>query len=79
MKGFDEGEIIAVNPIGSLKWYYPTGYYITCSPAIGDDGTVYIGSGDTYLYAMNPDGTLKWRFKTGDYIKGPASIADDAD
>jgi len=77
MKGFDEGEIIAVNPNGTRKWVYPTGYYITSDPAIGDDGTVYIGSCDTYFYAMNSNGTLKWRFKTGDYIKGPASIADD--
>ncbi|MCK5261060.1 MAG: PQQ-binding-like beta-propeller repeat protein [Thermoplasmatales archaeon] len=77
MRGFDKGDIIAVNPNGTVKWVYPTGYYITSDPAIGDDGTVYIGSGDTYFYAMNPNGTLKWQFKTGHYIKGPASIADD--
>ena len=28
------------------------------SPAIGSDGTIYIGS--NYIYALNPDGTLKW-------------------
>jgi len=77
MKGMNEGEIIAVNPNGTIKWKYPTGYYITSDPAIGDDGTVYIGSGDTYFYAINPNGTLKWRFKTDHYIKGPPSIADD--
>jgi len=77
LKGFDEGEIIAVNPNGTKKWIYPTGYYITSDPAIGEDGTIYIGSGDSYLYAMNPDGTLKWRTKTGDYVKGPPSIAED--
>jgi len=77
MKGSDEGEIIAVNPNGTVKWFYPTGYYITSCPAIGDDGTIYIGSGDTYFYAINPNGTLKWRFKTGHYIKGPPSIAED--
>jgi len=75
MKGFDEGEIVAVNPNGTVKWRYPTGYKIISDPAIGDDGTIYCGSGDTYFYALNPNGTLKWRFKTGDYIKGPASIA----
>ena len=77
MRGFDKGDIIAVNPNGTVKWVYPTGYYITSDPAIGGDGTIYIGSGDTYFYAMNPNGTLKWRFKTGDVIKGPASIAED--
>ena len=77
MRGFDKGDIVAINPSGSIKWIYPTGYLITCDPAIGDDGIIYIGSGDDYFYAMNPNGTLKWRFETGHYIKGPASIADD--
>ena len=32
------------------------------SPAIGADGTIYVGSGGGKLYAINPDGTLKWAF-----------------
>lgn len=75
--GQDEGEIIAVNPNGTIKWIYPTGDYIYSDPAIGDDGTIYIGSDDNYLYALNPNGTLKWRFKTGGYVKAPPSIAND--
>ena len=76
--GPDElGRISAINPDGTEKWHYDTNYWITSDPAIGDDGTVYVGSGDTHLYAMNPNGTLKWRFKTGHYIKGPPSIASD--
>jgi len=38
------------------------------SPAIGTDGTVYIGSDDAKLYALNPDGTLKWTYTTGGSI-----------
>jgi len=72
-----KGEIIAVNPNGTIKWIYPVGNYIYSDPAIGDDGTIYIGSDDNYLYAMNPNGTLKWRFKTGSFIKAPISIAED--
>ncbi|MBU0698856.1 MAG: PQQ-binding-like beta-propeller repeat protein, partial [Proteobacteria bacterium] len=44
---------------GTLKWRYKTGNYIDSSPAIGSDGTVYVGSWDNSLYALNPDGTLK--------------------
>jgi hypothetical protein len=73
----DGGKIFAVNPDGTEKWMYQTGYAITSDPAIGDDGTVYIGSGDDYLYALYPNGTLQWRFKTGHYVQGPPSIADD--
>ncbi len=55
-----------------LQWKYPTNDGVASSPAIGPDGTVYVGSGwfylsqtDSSLYALNPDGTLKWKFKVG--------------
>jgi len=73
----NNGRIFAVNPNGTEKWHYDTSYWIVSDPATGDDGTIYIGSGDSYLYAMNPNGTLKWRFKTGDIVKSHPSIADD--
>jgi len=50
---------------GTLKWSFETNDSVESSPAIGVDGTIYIGSHDGYLYAINPDGTLKWKFKAG--------------
>ena len=47
------------------------------SPAIGADGTVYVGSCDNKLYAINPDGSLKWAYTTGD--DGDSSPAIGAD
>ncbi len=42
------------------------------SPAVGSDGTVYIGTGVTFtssisdgMYAIRPDGTLKWKLNMG--------------
>ena len=32
------------------------------SPAIGPDGTIYIGSNEGYLSALDPSGNIKWRF-----------------
>jgi outer membrane protein assembly factor BamB len=44
----DNGILYAVNPKdGSQKWIYGTGKPIKSSPAIGKDGTIYIGGGDT--------------------------------
>ncbi|MGC8832248.1 MAG: PQQ-binding-like beta-propeller repeat protein [Thermoproteota archaeon] len=34
------------------KWRYRTGFWIESSPAIGSDGTIYVGSFDGYLYAI---------------------------
>jgi outer membrane protein assembly factor BamB len=73
----DNGQIIAMDPNGHLKWQYFTGRSIASSPAIGDDGTIYIGSEDDCVYAMYPNGTLRWRFKTGDQIQSDPSIAPD--
>ena len=46
-------------------------------PAIGADGTIYIGSNDKNLYAINPDGSQKWMFTTGDYIVSSPAIGAD--
>jgi hypothetical protein len=42
-----------VNPNGSKKWEFAAGNWIISSPAIGPDGTVYVGSFDGRLYAVH--------------------------
>ncbi len=54
----------ALNPDGTLRWSYFMGHYILGAPAIGSDGTVYVGC-QRSLYALNPDGTLRWSYLTG--------------
>lgn len=44
-----------------MRWSFQVGNWITSSPVVGSDGTIYFGSWDGYLYALNPDGSLKWR------------------
>ena len=48
------------------------------SPAIGSDGTVYVGSYDNKLYAINPKSGVKlWEFKTGFYVYSSPAIGSD--
>ena len=55
-----------MNPDGSAKWSFPTGSYVESTPALGTDGTIYVGSDDYNVYAVNPlDGSLKWQYATG--------------
>ena len=55
----------ALNPDGSLKWRAQTLSWVESSPSVGDDGVVYVGSDDSYLYAINPDdGSVEWQFAT---------------
>ena len=65
------------NQSGSLKWKFRTDSYIYSSPAIGSDGTIYVGSYDNYLYAINPDGSLKWKYKTDEWIDSSPAIGSD--
>jgi outer membrane protein assembly factor BamB len=58
------GKLYAINPDGSEKWSFSSGY-IDNSPSIGADGTVYVGSGDNNLYAVYPNGTENWSYPLG--------------
>jgi outer membrane protein assembly factor BamB len=46
-------------------------------PAIGADGTVYVGSWSGNLAAINPNGTRKWEYSTGAYIVSSPAIGAD--
>ena len=41
--------------IGTPIWESETGNFVYSSPAIGSDGTVYVGSEDNKLYAIKTD------------------------
>jgi len=62
------------NNAGHLLWTFAMGWVYSSSPAIGVDGTIYVGSWDNYLYAVNRNGTLKWKFATGDLISSSPAI-----
>lgn len=49
---------------GEERWKFTTGLRIEGRPAVSD-GTVYVGSDDTYLYALDAaTGDRRWRYKT---------------
>ena len=76
---------------GSLRWHYTTlssaaAGSIISSPAVGPDGTMYIGTevgssssttSSGILYALNSDGTVKWQFQAGDWIDSSPSVSSD--
>jgi len=67
-----------LNPDGTLKWKFNTGSWVHGSPTITDDGTVYCGSDNGYLYAFYPNnGTVKWKTLIGTGTETNPSIASD--
>ncbi len=63
-------------------WRYATPHSVYyCSPAIGDDGTIYFSTGlyttdqgwaPGTLYAFHPNGTIKWTRDLGEALYSPA-------
>ena len=45
----------AKTTVGVKLWEFETGSWVLSSPAIGSDGTVYVGSEDYKLYAIKTD------------------------
>jgi outer membrane protein assembly factor BamB len=55
-----------------------TGGEVYSSPAIGNDGTIYITSSDGHLYAIRPSGNIRWRTDLGyDLLVSSPAIASD--
>lgn len=50
---------------------------ILTAPAIARDGTIYIGSNDSYLYALDSNASLKWKYKTKSNVQSSPIIRDD--
>lgn len=72
------GRIIAVTREGGVKWWIDQPDFIDSTPAVGADGTIYIGGGDGRLYALNPlNGSPKWTFPTGTFITSSPAIGAD--
>ncbi len=66
-----------MNENGKFKWRYDCAGDIDSSPAIGVDGTIYVGTDNAWLHAFNCDGTLKWRYGVGEGIESSPAIDSD--
>jgi outer membrane protein assembly factor BamB len=61
---------------GKQLWKYPTGGPIQGHTLV-QDGLVYVGSGDHFLYALDAKtGDLRWKFEMGLHTQSRPAIAD---
>jgi outer membrane protein assembly factor BamB len=67
----------AYNP-GIEKWRFETDSWIEVTPIIDNDGKLYFGCVNWYLYCLYPNGTINWMFRTDGMISGSSpAIAED--
>ncbi len=50
---------------------------MSSGPIVGDDGSIYYGDKDSYVYALYPNGTMKWAYKTDNRITSAPALAED--
>jgi outer membrane protein assembly factor BamB len=63
----------------NLLWEYQTGGEVNSSPAVDNQGHVFVGSEDGKLYAFNPDGSLRWSFATSGGVTSSPAIGQNGD
>jgi outer membrane protein assembly factor BamB len=75
---YHSGRSLFSGPNGTVvrsRWNFTTGGNILSHPAVGADGTIYVGSNDHHLYAINSSsGSQIWAAATGFFVKGGAAI-----
>ena len=62
---------------GTQQWSIGVGGNIGSSPAIADDGTIYVGHMNNDMCAVYPNGTIKWKYTTGSWIACDPTIHPD--
>lgn len=70
--------LVAFDSMGTLEWSYDTGVTTAAhasSPALGDDGRIYWGTGDAdRLYALDSNVTLAWSYRMGGTLQSSPAI-----
>jgi outer membrane protein assembly factor BamB len=61
---------------GEVRWRFRAGGKIFTTPAVDQDGTIYVGSQDDHLYAVTPEGELRWAFAAGGDVDSSPVIGD---
>jgi outer membrane protein assembly factor BamB len=72
-----DGHLYAVDAQnGTLKWKTFL-FGVFSSPAIGPNGTIYVGSQAPLVWAIRPDGTILWSFATSKFVTSSPAVGSD--
>ena len=75
--GAPRSRLFAVLPEGAVLWSVELPGHVRSIPAIGDDGTLYIGSQAGHLFAVDPGGSIQWMLEGLDPIRSSPAIGPD--
>ncbi len=77
LEGFDPNDPNSrPDGYGEVKWQIDIGANRYSSPALANDGTLYVGSESDHLYAIDSKkGVIKWQHDIGEDLKSSPAIA----
>ena len=62
---------------GIEVWRFRCGDYVQGGGVSDQEGNIYFGSRDRYLYSLNQNGTLRWRFSYNDIVESSLAIDEN--
>jgi len=69
--------LISIGEPGKVIWKVKCEGEIRSTPAVDEEGNVYVTDINGYLYAIDPFGNIKWKFKTSFLITAGPSLRND--
>ena len=69
----------AVTEKGELAWSADLGHDVDGTPAVDDDGAVYVGTDGNEVVRLGDDGQIVWATPVGGYVRGALSVARNGD
>ena len=91
--GSEDGRLYALTPMGEKMWsaIVGRGLMVSASPALGQDGTIYVGTTGTAplgssqpqqvasypFIALTPEGDAKWEFPLPQWIRSSPAVVSD--
>jgi outer membrane protein assembly factor BamB len=72
------GDLVRLSLEGAVEWRRATGGRVYGAPAVGADGSVFVGTDDHALLAFSSTGELRFRLRTDDEVDVPLLVRKDA-
>ena len=74
--GSNDNHLYALDTAGNLRWSYATPKAVPGAPAFGNQGQIYVASGQK-LIALTADGQLRWSYTTSGWVGASPAVGAD--
>lgn len=77
ISGSGQGSVCGIDADGKSLWHFKADSAVFASPAIDNNGNVYIGSQNGTFYSLDIEGNQRWKYDGGEGITSSAALIVD--